>query len=269
MSSVRTSPVKPRDQRPAWDTLKPMPASLVSDRHPIIIGHRGAKGLAPENTLSAFMTAAELNIDGVEFDVQRTQDGHLIVFHDENVARTTDGSGLVETLSLETIKTLDAGRRFAPRFEGERIPTLREAFEFLRQTRLLLFIELKEPWRYPGIEAELVRLLREYDLVERVQVRSFYHDALHTIYHLDPEIALSGLWLDRLPSDEEVTFKTINAYYQLYTPENLAHIHRRGQMATAWVVNDVGAARPLIAAGIDGLTTDYPDRLRDLTQSRP
>lgn len=269
MLTVRTSPVRPRDQRPAWDTLKPMPKSLVSDRHPIIVGHRGAKGLAPENTLSAFKASADLNIDGIEFDVQRTQDGHLIVFHDENVAQTTDGSGLVETLSLETIKTLDAGRRFDPRFQGERIPTLREAFEFLLQTQLLLFIELKEPWRYPGIEADLVTLIREYDLIERVQVRSFYHDALHTIYHLDPEIALSGLWLNRLPSDDEVTFKTINALFRLYTPDNIAHIHRRGQLATAWVVNELDAARDLISAGIDGLTTDYPDRLHKLIESQP
>jgi glycerophosphoryl diester phosphodiesterase len=264
MSIVRTSPVKPRAQRPAWDTLKPMPASLVSDRRPLIIGHRGAKGLAPENTLAAFQVAADLGIDGVEFDVQRTQNGHLIVFHDDTVDRTTDGTGKIETLSLNAIKALDAGRNFDPKFQGERIPTLREAFEFLRATPLLLFIELKEPWRFPGIEAEVVALIREYDLVEQVQVRSFYHDALHAIYHLAPEIALSGLWLDRLPSDDEVTFKTINALAILYTAENIAHIHQRGQLATAWVVNDLVLARELMVAGIDGLTSDYPDQLLGL-----
>ena len=87
--------ILPPDQRPPWDQLAPMPTSLTSDRHPTIVGHRGASGLAPENTLAAFQVAADLKIDGVEFDVQRTTDGHLIVFHDDELDRVTDGQGLV------------------------------------------------------------------------------------------------------------------------------------------------------------------------------
>ncbi len=270
MAKVRTSPVKPSDQRPAWDTLKPMPQSLISSGRPLIIGHRGAKGLAPENTLAAFQAAVDLRIDGIEFDIQRTRDGHLIVFHDENTIRVTGHDGLVEELTLETIKTLDAGNLFNSAFQGERIPTLHEAFSFLQSTDLLLFIELKEPWRYPGIVAEIATMIRAFDLVERVQVRSFYHDALHELYHIDPEIALSSLWLDRLPADDEVTFKTINALYTLYAPGDIARLQARGQQATAWVVNDQQAAQELIDAGIDGLTSDYPNRLLGLfTRSLP
>jgi len=76
--------------------------------------------------------------------------------------------------------------------------------------------------------------------------------------------ALTGLWFDRLPADDEVTFRVINALYALYTPENIAQIHRRGQLATAWTVNELDDARQLMGAGIDGLTTNYPDRLLTL-----
>jgi glycerophosphoryl diester phosphodiesterase len=252
MPVVRTSPVVPPEARPDWATLVPLPTSRVSSRRPIIVGHRGAAGLAPENTLAAFQVAADLGIDGVEFDVQRTKDGHVIVFHDENVKRVTGVDARVEHLTLEEIKALDVGRSFGPEFEGERIPTLSEAFDFLRSQALLLFIELKDPWMYPGIESAIVALIREYDLAEQLCVRAFYHDALHTIHRLAPEIPLSELWLDRLPTDDEIVFKTI------------AHIHQRGQQVTAWTVDDLEDARRLMAAGVDGLTTNTPDRLLTL-----
>jgi glycerophosphoryl diester phosphodiesterase len=134
----------------------------------------------------------------------------------------------------------------------------------LKGTELLIFLELKDPWLFPGFEAETVALIREYGLVDRVQVRSFYHPALHTLYSQSPDIAISELWFEHLPTDDEVNFKTINAESILYTPENIAQIHRRGQQATAWTVNDLEEARALMAAGIDGLTTDFPDRLLTL-----
>ncbi len=263
-----TSPVLPPDQRPAWAQLAPMPVSRVSDRQPMIVGHRGAAGLAPENTLPAFQAAADLGIDGVEFDVQRTLDGHLVVFHDAEVDRVTDGSGPIYEMTLDAVRQLDAGSTFDPRFRGERVPTLRDVFDFLRGNDLLVMVELKDPWRFPGIEAEVASLIRESGLVERASVRSFYHAALHVMFRLAPEIALSELWFDRLPGDDEVTFRAINALYALYTPETIAQIHRRGQLATAWTVNDLDEARRLVAAGIDGLTTNYPDRLLTLFDAR-
>ncbi|MBN2305517.1 MAG: glycerophosphodiester phosphodiesterase [Anaerolineae bacterium] len=256
-----TSPILPPDQRPNWDSLLPMPESRISDRKPIIIGHRGAQGLAPENTLAAFQTAIDLKIDGVEFDVQRTQDGELVVIHDDEVDRTTDGSGRVWDLTLAQIKALDAGGWFDARFRGERVPTLREVFGLLRDTDLLLFVELKDPWRFEGIEADVIALIREYGLVERAQLRSFYHAALHTAYRVDPGIALSELWFDRLPADNEITLKTVNALHALYTPEHIQRLHDRGIQVTAWTVDEVDEARRLIEAGIDGLTTNFPDRL--------
>lgn len=258
--------IVPPDQRPNWATLPPIPASRVSHRHPMIVGHRGAQGLAPENTLAAFRAAAALNLDGVEFDVQRTRDGHLVVFHDDSVDRTTDGAGLIYEMTLNEVQALDAGSKFDPRFAGERVPTLREVFGFLKSTEMLLFVELKDPWRFEGIEAQVIELIREYDLSDRVQVRSFYHPSLHTHYRLAPDIPLSELWENHLPGDNEITFNTIDAYYLLVTPGEIARLHARGVTVTAWTVNNLDDARHLIAAGIDALCTNYPDRLLALVE---
>lgn len=265
--AVRTSPVRPAEQRPDWATLAPPLQSRVSTRKPMLIGHRGAKGLAPENTLAAFQVAADLGIDGVEFDVQRTADNQLIVFHDEHVERVSDGTGSILDMSLAEAKTLDIGSSFAPEFAGETVPTLAEAFEFLKQTDLLLLLELKEPWRFPGIEAEVAALIRQYDLVERTQVRSFYHDALYAVYAAAPEIPLSELWLDRIPTDDEITFNTVNIFYPLLQAADVDQLHARGQSVTAWVINDLAEAQHLIDAGIDGIATDYPDRLLTLVET--
>ncbi len=263
MSIVRTSPILPPDQRPAWDTILPMPASRVSTRKPIIIGHRGAAGLAPENTLEAFQVAVDLAIDGIEFDVQRSKDDVLVVFHDEDLARVTNGTGKLWDRTLAELKALDFVIQHDD-YHNVRIPTLREAFELLRASEQLLMIELKEPWRYPGIEEQLVALIREFDLVERSQVRTFYHDALHAIHRLAPEVAVSELWLDRVPQADEVTYKTVNCHHVLCTAENVARLHRRGVQVTAWTVNELDDARRLIAMGVDELTTNYPDRLLTL-----
>lgn len=251
------------DQRPAWETIRPMPASRVSSRRPIIIGHRGAAGLAPENTLPAFQVAIELGIDGIEFDVQRSKDGVPVVFHDEDLERLTTGTGklwdkTLDELQALTIKTDQDG------FDDVRIPALQEVFDFVRQAGQLLMIELKEPWRFPGIEEQVIALVRRYDLVERTQIRSFYHDALHTVHRLAPEIAVSELWLDRLPKDDEVIYKTVNAHHVLYTAAEIERLHRRGVQVTAWTVDDLVEAQRLKDAGIDGLTTNYPDRLLTL-----
>lgn len=240
-----------------------MPASRVSSRRPIIIGHRGAAGLAPENTLPAFQVAIELGIDGIEFDVQRSKDGVPVVFHDEDLERLTTGTGKLWDKTLDELQALTI-KTDQDDFGDVRIPALQEVFDFVRQAGQLLMIELKEPWRFPGIEEQVIALVRRYDLVERTQIRSFYHDALHTVHRLAPEIAVSELWLDRLPKDDEVIYKTVNAHHALYTAAEIERLHRRGVQVTAWTVDDLAEAQRLKDAGIDGLTTNYPDRLLTL-----
>lgn len=243
--------------------MKPMPTSPFPGRRTMIVGHRGASGLAPENTLPAFQKALDLQVDGVEFDVQRSADGELILFHDEELDRTTNGQGNVWELTLDQLQQLDAGSWFDAGFAGTRILTLREFLTFMRDKACLLFLEIKDPFRYPGIEGEIATLIREFDLIERTQVRSFFHESLHRLHEIAPEIALSELWFSEFP--EKLTYPTLNLLHLLYTPENIVQAHAKGYRATAWTVNEGDRAQELIAAGIDGLTTDFPDRLLPLT----
>ncbi len=228
----------------------------------MIIGHRGAAGLAPENTLAAFQIALDRGVTGIEFDVQRTADGELIVFHDDDVDRVTDGSGPLRQFTLADLKTLDTGSWFDARFRGERIPTLAEVLAFLRGQDVVLHIELKSPWYFEGIERQVVDLVRQMKMVDQVWVRSFYHPALHTVHAIAPEFRISELWYDMFPQNDEITYPMVNVSYELCTAERIAHIHEGGRLVTAWTVNDIEVAHQLAAMGIDGLTTDYPDRLR-------
>jgi glycerophosphoryl diester phosphodiesterase len=239
-----------------------MPSSLMSDRKPLIIGHRGAAGLAPENTLPAFEAALNAGADGVEFDVQRTVDGHLIVFHDEDVARTSDGNGLMPQMTLEEMKTLDVGSWFDEDFATTHVLTLAELFDWICDKNLLLFLELKEPFRFPGIESEVARLLHEYDLVDRTQVRSFYHEHLHILNQIAPDISISQLWYQYIPQRDEITYPTHNLSYNYCTEEHISRFHEWGLKVTAWVVNDIEAAHQLKMWGIDGITTDDPIQLQ-------
>lgn len=239
--------------------FRPMPKSHISERKPIIVGHRGAMDSAPENTMPAFEAALNAGADGVEFDVQRTVDGHLVVIHDEDVSRVSDGTGMMPQMTLAELQVLDVGLYFDERFRGTRIPTLIEFFDWAKGNELLLFLELKEPYRYPGIEQQVVDLIREYDLVERTQVRSFYHEHLLQLHEIEPEIAISELWRYQVPLFTDVFCSTINLISGLCTKDNIAQFHEWGRAATAWVVDDLEIARQLKDWGIDEIVTKNPE----------
>lgn len=247
--------------KPVFYDLKPMPKSRVSRRKLIVAGHRGAMAVAPENTLPAFEAALEAGADGVEFDIQRTSDGHLVIFHDEEVSRTSDGSGLLQEMTLAELKALDVGLYFGEEFRGTRIMTLPEFFEWAQGNNLLLFPELKEPFRYPGIEQQVAKMIQEYELIERTQTRSFYHDYLHALHLSAPEIPISELWRENLPAPEDFTYPTLDLQEDFYTQELIDHLHTHGRTLTAWVVDDLNRAKQLIEWGIDGITTNDPARL--------
>lgn len=232
--------------------MKPMP---MRANRPHIIGHRGAQGLAPENTLKGFQTAIDLGADGVEFDVQRSADGKLVIFHDDMVDRTTNGTGVLRLLTFAEIRRLDAGA-------GEQVPTFDEVLDLFSTNDLILHVELKDPFLFANIEQQVIERIRVYHLQERCQLRSFDHDALKRAYALAPEIAISELWFEQIPRPP--FFKTVSAFYGLYTADNLHYLHEQGAKATAWTVNDKETAQHLIDIGIDGITTDYPDRLLPL-----
>lgn len=226
-----------------------------------IVSHRGAAGLAPENTLVSIRTALQYNAPLIEVDVQRTADGQLVLIHDTTVDRTTNGSGPVGDFTLAEIRRLDAGSWFSPAFANERIPTLDEALRLVISTDATLVIEGKDPGRYPGIADQLVDGIRQYDAETRVVVVSFDHEWLRRIQTLAPAIPLGAIsvWATGVPAFETSAVAT-SWPSAVLTPWLIRRVHADGRRLWVWTVDAPWLMRLLCRLGVDVITTNRPDR---------
>ncbi|GFZ91838.1 glycerophosphoryl diester phosphodiesterase [Paenibacillus marchantiophytorum] len=233
----------------------------------LIIAHRGASGHAPENTMAAFRLALDMNADGLELDVHQTKDGEVVICHDDDVKRTTNGQGLIQDMTLEELQRLDAGSWYGERFRGEKIPTLHEFMALIAETRLLINLEIKNlPFYYKGIEEKIVRTVLEHDLLERVVISSFDHYVLAAIVELEPRMKL-GLLFGTSKSEpwsyvEQLPFRaySLHPHYTVVNEEYIARSHSQGYKVYPYTVNERAWAEPLAIAGLDGVITNYPDR---------
>ncbi len=233
-------------------------------RAPQVIAHRGASAEAPENTLAAFRRALEIGVDGVELDVHLSADGVPVVIHDPLLERTTDGRGLVKDLDLTGLRRLDAGRRFAERFAGERIPTLIEALDVLRRVRVI--IEIKNgPLYYPGIATPVVAAIREAGH-GAVTISSFDHPVLLEVRAAAPELGTAVLYSARpvdpvrMARDAEATI--LHPHWVYLTADLVEAAHGAGLRVETWTVDEPAHLRHVVAAGADGVMSNHPDRLR-------
>lgn len=224
-----------------------------------VIGHRGAMGLAPENTLMSFRKALELGVDGVEFDVQNI-DGNLLVFHDDTLERTTNGKGLLLDHSVEYLRSLDAG-------QGEKIPYLHEVIELIDRDTFIN-IELKG-LRTATLVMELVKLLdKDRYKKENFIISSYLFSELFLVRQLDPDIQI-GVIADDQP-DVALSFaRDVNAYsfhpsLSLVTKDLVEQVHQEGMLLYVHTVNDPDNIAKVKAMGVDGVFTDYPDRVRGI-----
>ena len=254
----------------------------------LVIAHRGGAGLWPENTLYAFERAAALGADVIETDVRATADGEIVVFHDERVERTTDGEGSVRAMTLAGLKRLDAAHRWSPdggrtfplRGRGVNVPTLREVFAAL--PRMRFNIEPKQA--APSVAARLCRLIREYGMGERVLVASFGDAVLEDFRRECPEVATSAsasevagfLALQRAglagsygPRMQALQVPEWAGGVRLLTEDFVRAAHARNLRVHAWTVNAEEDMRRLAGLGLDGIMTDYPDRLLRVLGRRP
>ncbi len=233
-----------------------------------VIGHRGAMGYAPENTMISFAKGLELGADIVEFDVHLSKDNQVIVMHDHTVNRTTDGTGLIKDMTLAELKLLDAGAWFAPEFAGERIPTLDEVLNWAKG-KTKVAIEIKNgPVYYKGIEERVLDALRTYDVVESAMVISFDHHSVRKIKELEPRLTTGILYVAR-PVDDVSLAAAANADVIMpnwaYVTQNVIdNAHRAKLVVLTWLLNDTADMELMIALGVDGIGTNYPDRLRQL-----
>jgi glycerophosphoryl diester phosphodiesterase len=235
---------------------------------PLNFGHRGAKSIAPENTLASMRTARDAGADGVEFDVQFSKDRALVVIHDDHLDRTTDGHGPVSSLPLAELQQLDAGSRFDARFAGERIPTLADIFG-LDGRPLDFNIEVKlDPALKAdtGLEQAIVDCIRQWRMERRVLISSFNFHALRRVRKIAPDLKI-GVLYDK-PIDEasiaDLHADALHPRWSLLDAGFVARTHVRGQRVNVWTVNEVDDMRRMIALGVDLIMTDFPQRLKTL-----
>lgn len=222
------------------------------------IGHRGAKGYAPENTLLSFQKAIEMGVDGIELDVHLSADGQIIVIHDATIDRTTNGQGVVNSLSLRELKGF--------RIENEHeIPTLIEVFNLVNK-RCFINIELKGK----GTALPVLALIEKYVSKKNWQYHHFLISSFDWVSLLDIHLAQPTIPLGVLTEyDIDLAFafakyiqaQSIHSYFHLLSKEKTANMQEEGFRILAWTVNETEDIQKIKSFHINGIITDYPDRI--------
>jgi glycerophosphoryl diester phosphodiesterase len=248
----------------------------------VVLAHRGWRSRYPENTMLSFRKAAELPIDGLEIDIHSTADGVLVVCHDATVERTTDGNGRIQNYTFAELQKLDAGYRFTPdggktfpfHGQGITIPTLAEVFGTFPD--LWINIDMKQ--ETPSMVRPFADLIEQHNVTPRLCVGSFSNQTVADFRRTCPKVArtashaevvrlfvLSKLWLDwlywgqgqvlQIPEVDE------DSGLRLVTPRSVRAAHRNNIAVHVWTVNETADMQRLIDMGVDGLISDYPDRV--------
>lgn len=232
----------------------------------LVIAHRGASGSAPENTIPSFRKALEMGVDFIELDIHLSKDGELIVMHDETVSRTTNGKGKIKNLTLSQIKGLDAGSWFSGEYKGLVVPTLDEVFQLVSgKTKLL--IEVKgTSVKSKGIEKILIDKIYRYNAKKWCVVQSFDEKILEKIREVDPSVSLHRLISGPIVFQSKKTddFLALNPHYRFATKRKIEKLHSKNLKIFVWTVNDVEKMKKLIAMGVDGIITNFPEKLKQL-----
>lgn len=228
------------------------------------IAHRGFSAYYPENTMLAFTKAKEEGFcHGIELDVQLTKDNIPVIIHDENLDRTTDGHGLIKDFTYKSLRTLDAGK-------GEKIPSLEEFLEFCKAEKLLINLELKNSIiDYKDIEEKVLALIYKYNLASSTIISSFNHYSMVKIKKLDKNIKTGLLYDACIFKAEEYCLKcSADAlhpfYFSLFKDNVVENIHNNGILLNPYTVNSENNMKKLIDLKVNGIITNYPDKLNKL-----
>ena len=222
------------------------------------IGHRGACGYAPENTLLSFDIALQLNVDMIELDVHVCRSGEIVVIHDSKVDRTTNGTGYVNERSLDELRILDAGK-------GEKVPTLQEALDLVNK-KVKVNIELKGTDTAKPVFEILDKYIREFGWTyDDFLISSFNQDELKEFRSLVQRCNIGVLGIDfsaRLTEfAERIDAYSLNIYMNSITKELIDDTHRKNRRVFVWTVNDTEDIQRIRSMGVDGIISNYPDRL--------
>ncbi|WP_287129803.1 glycerophosphodiester phosphodiesterase family protein [Candidatus Cyanaurora vandensis] len=233
---------------------------------PLVLGHRGAMGHAPENTLLGFEVALALGAAAVELDVQLAADG-VVVIHDETVDRTTNGRGAVGDLTVAQLQTLDAGSHFKPEFAGAVIPTLEEVLVWAKD-RLPVVIELKFTARIERLTQACLEVVDRLEMSSKVVFISFDHQALWEIKQQRPTWETGILYVGRVMDPAGLARSAqadgLMPNFHYLTPDLVHQAHQAGLWVSTWTPNTELELQRTIALGVDMMATNYPARLRAL-----
>jgi glycerophosphoryl diester phosphodiesterase len=240
-----------------------------------VVAHRGASGHAPENTMAAFRRAVELGAKFIETDLQLTRDARVVAIHDSTLDRTTNGKGPVQLKSRAEIRALDAGAWFksgeAAHFAGERVPTIEEIVLFAKEQDVIFYLEIKTGSGW-GVEHAVVAALRDFEEAARVVILSFDPATLETVHELNS--ALMTGFLCEHPSNDlvdravRVGARQLAPRGDLITRSLVDEAHEAGLQVLAWTLNEPWQMRYMISTGVDGIITDYPDRLLEVLRDK-
>ena len=237
----------------------------------LAIAHRGASGYAPENTFAAFRRATALGAGFIETDLQLSRDARLVAIHDATVNRTTNGQGAVHDMTLAELRRLDAGSWFGSEFAGERIPTIEEILEFANKHDVVFYLEMKPSGSWGG-EHALISALRESGEIARTVVISFDPAILAGVRKIEPTLMTGLLFEGHIPKPldkaVEIGARQLAVRGDLVTPRLLREARGHDLQVVCWTVNHPGHMRLLVQAGVDGIISDYPDRLLELTRRK-
>jgi glycerophosphoryl diester phosphodiesterase len=235
-----------------------------------VIAHRGFSGAAPENTIAAVRAAIDIDADMVEIDVTLSADDHIVVIHDETLARTTDGVGEVAQFTLAELQELDAGSWFDPAFAGERIPTLEQVLNEV-DGRILLNVEIKSEAVARGVVGKVASAVRELGMIDQVVVSSFSPPALEQMHEVAPEIRTAVLYNTKVHKGRDAVeivtglgASVFNIKRQRLTGKMLRRCREHEIPVGTYTVNEPRRMRRLVKKGIDAIFTDHPDRLLEV-----
>lgn len=235
-----------------------------------IYGHRGASQYAPENSMEAFQLAYDMGADGIEFDVQMTKDGHLVVVHDEEISRVSDGSGYVKDFLLEDIRQFEFNRTH-PKYHGIKIPLLEEVLDhFSKKTSksgndFQLNIELKNSIiSYEGMEEKVLKIVKDINVLERTLFSSFSHASMLKLCEIEPKARVAFLYSDGIMDVADYAKKynvlTVHpAWYHIKNKDAFESLNKKGIKVNIWTVNSGKDMRNFCDWGVNGIITNKPD----------
>lgn len=231
--------------------------------------HRGFSGRYPENTMLAFEKALEAGCEGIELDVHLTKDGEVVIIHDEEINRTSNQQGLVKDMTYKELEKVDFSYKYQGKVPFQKIPTLREYFELVKDKDIITNIELKTGvFEYPGIEKKVNDLIKEFHLEEKVAISSFNHYSVMRMKELDPSLYcgfLTESWIiDAGAYVKSCKVEALHPFFGMLNEEITKELKENGCEINTWTVNTKEDIEKMIEIEVNGIISNYPDIVGEL-----